>query len=31
MTLIYPGARPNGVAQTQTVSLPTSRPAPARA
>jgi hypothetical protein len=31
MTLIYPGARPNGVGQTQTVSLPTSLPAPARA
>jgi hypothetical protein len=31
MTLIYLGARPNGVGQTQTVSLPTSLPAPARA
>jgi hypothetical protein len=31
MTLIYPGARPNGVGQTQTVSLPTSLSAPARA
>jgi hypothetical protein len=31
MTLIYPGARPNGVGQTQTVSLPASLPAPARA
>ena len=31
MTLIYPGAPPNGVGQTQTVSLPTSLPAPARA
>jgi hypothetical protein len=28
MTLIYPGARPNGVGQTQTVSLPTSLPTP---
>jgi hypothetical protein len=28
MTLIHPGARPNGVGQTQTVSLPTSLPAP---
>src|SRR5580693_6831456 len=27
MTLIYPGTRPNGVGQTQTVSLPTSLPA----
>jgi hypothetical protein len=27
MTLIYPGARPAGVGQTQTVSLPTSLPA----
>jgi len=27
MTLIYPGARPSGVGQTQTVSLPTSLPA----
>ena len=27
MTLIYPGARPKGVSQTQTVSLPTSLPA----
>ena len=26
MTLIYPGARPQGVPQTQTVSLPTSLP-----
>jgi hypothetical protein len=25
--LIYPGTRPNGVGQTQTVSLPTSLPA----
>src|SRR5580700_11246713 len=31
MTLIYPGTRPAGVGQTQTVSLPTSLPAPARA
>ena len=28
MTLIYPGARPAGVGQTQTVSLPTSLPTP---
>ena len=26
MTLIYPGARPKGVGQTETVSLPTSLP-----
>jgi hypothetical protein len=28
MTLIYPGTRPAGLGQTQTVSLPTSLPAP---
>ena len=28
MTLIYPGARPKGLGQTQTVSLPTSLPVP---
>jgi hypothetical protein len=27
MTLIYPGARPKGLGQTQTVTLPTSLPA----
>jgi hypothetical protein len=26
MTLIYPGSRPSGVGQTQTISLPTSLP-----
>ena len=31
MTLIYPGARPRGVSQTQTISLPTSLPALAAA
>jgi hypothetical protein len=31
MTLIYPGSRPSGLSQTQTISLPTSLPAAVRA
>ena len=29
MTIIYPGSRPSGVGQTETISLPTSLPVPA--